>query len=168
MNEWVKLLKAISSASFGDPNIASQIVKLGKPKDDQRIAKAASTVARFLSSPVALERHEAVWFLGCLGELAEYQGPIAKLIDDDPDLDNQAFAARCLGRSLGKHPDRNLLLQLRSVVKDESRPITLRLTAYGAILWAIQGEPSRKLVSEFQTYETKTVSDVDLAWLEAL
>jgi hypothetical protein len=107
LGKWNELLDRLKAEQIPSQEIGSAIVKLGKPFNKERILAAKDVVAAYLNHADAWVRHEAMWFLTSWGRLPEYQAALVHALRCDPDVDNRAYAASCLGtlRKGSKNPE---------------------------------------------------------------
>ena len=165
---WEDIYSLLRGQELPPDQVGPAIVHLGKPFNADRINRAKDVVARYLKDPDALIRHEAMWYLGAWGCIDEYLPSLVDAMQRDPNADNRAFAARCVGRLLAKRCEKSAVLQLMTVLQNESEQEEVRTSAYGALLMAMRGPSADKLADDFQVWKEKGLQDVDWSWIESL
>ncbi|HWZ46192.1 MAG TPA: HEAT repeat domain-containing protein [Candidatus Saccharimonadales bacterium] len=160
---WNELLEKLKAEQIPSHEIGSAIVKLGKPFDQERILAAKDVVAAYLNHADAWVRHEAMWFLTSWGRFPEYQPALVHALRHDPDLDNRAYAASCLGtlRKGSKNPE--AMRDLKEALEDAQEDELVRKYFYRSLLEVVKNDP----VTDFSLND-KQLSDIDWAWVRSL
>jgi hypothetical protein len=160
---WNELLEKLKAAQIPSREIGSAIVKLGKPFDQERILAAKDVVAGYLNHADAWVRHEAMWFLTSWGRLPEYQPALVHALRHDPDVDNRAYGASCLGtlRKGSKNPE--AMMALKEALEDMQEDELVRKYAYRSLLEIVKNDPE----SSFSPND-KQLSDIDWDWVRSL
>ncbi len=163
-DDWQKALAEIESGNLAEEDVPHAIARLAKPFNRERIEKAASSVAAYLSHPYFLARHEALWFLCFWGELPGYTFAALHSLQHDTEPINRAFAARCLGLSeteLPPNATEALIASAASEIEDEE----VRTSAYGSVIHILKGSAYRDLADKFMWRRELGVEDFDWDWL---
>jgi vesicle coat complex subunit len=161
------LLASTEGVSDGEA-ICAAITRLGKPYDEQLALLAAPLVLKYLHYGNPVVRYQAIWFLGCWGKLYEYLASVVQAAQSDPNVDNRAYAARCVGQVLKSHHDANATLELLTMATSEGEEPEVRQSAYSALLYAFYGEAARNQARDFEPIGSKAVKDFNLTWLASL
>jgi hypothetical protein len=94
--------------------------------------------------------------------LPDFTGQVLEAAKNDPEMDNRAFAMRSLGLLLRKKPNQEASTYLFDVAQDKHLERDLRLAAYSALRNAFSMTDSR----DFEPIGEKSISDMDVLWLE--
>jgi hypothetical protein len=161
--EWNELLVKLRNQEVPSPDIGSAIVKLGKPFDKDRILEAKDVVARYLNHEEPWARREAMWFLASWGRLPEYQPALVHALRHDPDIDNRAYAASCLGTLRKGSKNSEVIRALKEALEDTQEDELVRKYAYRSLLEIVKNDPE----SSFSPND-KQLSDIDWDWVRSL
>jgi HEAT repeats len=131
------ILRNLREERIPADEIGSAIVRIAKPFDKELIQVAKDVVLTYLSHPDAWARHEAMWFLSW-GGFSEYKSKLIQALVDDPDPDNRAFAASCLGHLFAGSSDAETISALKHRVEDDAEERLMRLAAYEALLEVVE------------------------------
>ena len=128
------VLKMMEQGDIPENSIVRAIVRVAKPYDDARLARAKHIVARYLHHPDSLVRHEAIWFLGCWGKFKDYLPNLLEALFGDPDPDIRGFAATCVGVLDRGAKNSAAIGALVDVIRNECEDADVRLKAYSGLL----------------------------------
>jgi HEAT repeat protein len=161
--EWRDTLQQLERGEVLPNEIGHAIVVLGKPFNRENILTAKDVVAKYLQHENAWARHEAIWFLISWGRLSEFQPELLHALRHDPDVDNRAYAASCLGTLQASTNNADALRALKTVLEDANEDELIRLCAYQSLL-EISSPRSEGLFSPYDN----SLSDVNWEWVNSL
>jgi HEAT repeat protein len=160
-------LMRLRNGASSPQEIARAIAWVAKPFDKIRFETAKPVVAELLHHPDAVVRHEAIWFLGSWGKETAFVPALIQIMQNDSDIWNRAYAARCVG-NLSRTGDSTVVGALLQVVRDTEEEDDVRTSAYGALLLAVNGANCSGAADDFQIWHSKGTRDIDQAWLDSL
>jgi HEAT repeat protein len=161
-DQLVEARVVLESGISNPKEIAHAIVTIGKPLDASVLNENAPLIATFLEHENFIVRYQAIWFLGCWGRLPGYLDKLIGAMERDSDLDNRAFAARCLGRILKKSKQKGAVVILLNTVDSNLEEIDVRLAAYSGLLHAW----SRPEYLDFEPSGSKSIKDMNAEFIE--